>query len=56
MASVKRFSFITKYIVVMMAIAIVPNNIMSYLANANNSSIITFQEEKDVRERMPAGM
>ena len=55
MASVKRLSFITKYIVVMMATAIVPNDIMSSLVDANDSPIITFQEAKDVKERMPEG-
>ena len=53
MVSVK---FITKYLGAMMAMVIVPNNIMSSLVNANNSSIITLQEEKDAKERMPEGM
>ena len=56
MASVKRFSFITKYLVVIMVMAIVPNNIMSSLVDANDSSIITFQEGIDAKERMPEGM
>ena len=40
----------------MMAMAIVPNNIMSSLVDANDSPIITFQEGKDAKERMPEGM
>ena len=55
MASAKRFSFITKYFVVMMAMAIVPNDIMSSLVDANDSPIIAFEEGKDVKERMPEG-
>ena len=39
-----------------MAMAIVPNNIMSSLVDANDSSIINFQERKDAKERMPEGM
>ena len=55
MAPVKRFSFITKCIVVIMAMAIVPNDIVSSLVDANDSPIITFQEGKDAKERMPEG-
>ena len=36
--------------------ATVPNNIMSSLVDVNDSSIITFQEGKDAKERMPEGM
>ena len=39
----------------MMTMAIVPNDIMSSLVDANDSPIITFQEGKDVKERMPEG-
>ena len=57
MASAKRFSFITKYFVVMMAMAIVPNDSMRSLVDANDSPIIaSFQEGKDAKERMPKGM
>ena len=57
MAAVKRLSFIIKYLVVMMAMAIVPNNSMRSLVDANDSPIITsFQEGKDAKERMPEGM
>ena len=38
-----------------MAMSIVPKNIMSSLVDANDSSIITFQEGKDAKERMPEG-
>ena len=38
-----------------MAMAIVPNDIVSSLVDANDSSIITFQEGKDAKERMPEG-
>ena len=54
MVSVK--SYITKYLGAMMAMAIVPKNIMSSLVDANDSSIITFQEGTDAKERMPEGM
>ena len=56
MASVKRFSFITKYLVVIMVMAIVPNNIMSSLVDVNDSPITTFQAGKEAKERMPEGM
>ena len=56
MARVERLSFITKYLVAITAMTIVPNNIMSFLVNTNNSSILTFQEEKDAKERIPEGM
>ena len=57
MAAVKRFSFIIKYLVVMMAMAIVPNNSMRSLVDANDSPIIaSFQEGKDAKKRMPEGM
>jgi len=39
----------------MMTMAIAPNNIVSSLVDAYNSSIIAFQEGKDAKERMPEG-
>ena len=56
MGLVTRFSFITKYLVVIMAMTIVPNNILSSHGNANNSTIITFQEKTVAKGRMPEGM
>ena len=57
MDSVTRFSFIIKYLVVMMAMAIVPSNSMGSLVDAIDSPIMnSFQEGKDAKERMPEGM
>ena len=56
MANVERSSCITKYTgLATIAIAIIPNYINSFLANANNDSITTFQEHKHDNQGMPIG-
>ena len=55
-ASVKRLSFTTKYVILIVAMAIVPKRIKSLLANAHNSLISIFQEEIGAKERMSQGM
>ena len=56
MANVKRSSCITKYTALTtIAIAIVPNYINSFLANANNNSITAFQEHKHDNQGMLKG-
>ena len=56
MAIYRGLSFITKYLVLVIAMAILPNITWGFPTNINNSSMVAFPEGKVVKEGMTRGM
>ena len=51
-----RLSFITKYLVLIITMAIVSNNTLGIPTNANGRSMITFREKNGMKEGIARGM
>ena len=56
MAIYRRLSFITKYLVLVIAMAILPTITWGFSTHINNSSMIAFHEGKGLKEGIARGM
>ena len=55
MATYKTLSFITNYLIVIIAIVILPNNILGSLTSANNSSMTAFHAGSYAKDEVSQG-
>ena len=55
MATYKTLSFIPNYLVVIIAMAILPNNILGFLTSANDSSMMAFQAGNNAKDGVSQG-